>query len=35
MTEQDMFDFRKWIEEQKGPYTLTVDDHDHYRIETP
>lgn len=30
-----MFDFRKWIEEQKGPYTLTVDDHDHYRIETP
>ena len=29
-----MFDFRNWISEQKGPYTLSIEDHNHYKIET-
>lgn len=29
-----MFNFRNWITEQKGPYTLSIEDHNHYKIET-
>lgn len=34
MTEAS-FNFRNWIEEQKGPYTLSKIDQDHYTAETP
>lgn len=28
------FDFRQWIQEQKGPYTFIEQDRDHFRLET-